>query len=339
TRTSTPTATPTITMTPSSTPTPAPVCTGSLSDPKLDLQVGCYQRDNQQERLHVKIVNWSSSPVTLAHLGIKMWVYESQLVNMQQWVQMGQLFQADGSVADNVSNTGFTASVAWLSQPCTVDATHKADQVVLFSPAGSSQAIPANGGHWDGGFDLALGRNNPQMDDNWADDYSKTGACSGVLAEDGHFGLYYDGDLLQEWTSASALDANTGAAPCCGGSGGFGSQMVHIGDGSTATPTPVVLVPILGKVEAAPNMTDGRAPVRFLFNLGQKARVTLALYAITGEEVYRTQVEGGAGDNSLVWKVDNQAGQTLASGLYFYILRVENGTTDLTRSGKIAVIK
>jgi len=301
----------------------------------------------------VRITNWGSSPVTLSNLSVKMWVDESQLVNLQQWVQVGQIFQSNGTGAVNVGNTGFTASVSWLSQPCTVDGTHMANQVIVFTPNGSTQTIPANGGYWDNGLDLAIGRNNPQMDDDWANDYSKPASCPESITDDNHFALYYNGTLLQEWASATAQDANTGAAPCCGSGGGnndlvMAQSLRVVTDGTptitptpdtSATPTPTVGTALLANVLAAPNLTDGQTPIHFLFTLGESAKVKLSLFTITGEEVYKTQVQGQAGNNSLVWPLENQGHQAVASGLYLYVLQVESGMVSLTRTGKIAVIR
>jgi hypothetical protein len=107
----------------------------------------------------------------------------------------------------------------------------------------------------------------------------------------------------------------------------------------SVTPTPVIANALLSNVVAAPNLTDGQTPVRFLFTLGESAKVKLSLFTITGEEVYKTQVQGQAGNNSLVWPLENQGRQAVASGLYFYVLQIESGTVTLTRTGKIAVIK
>jgi hypothetical protein len=275
-----------------------------------------------------------------------MWMNESQLCNMQQWVQLGQLFQANGSGAVNVNNTGFTATVGWLSAPCTVDSTHKANQVIVFGTNGSTQVIPANGGYWDGGFNLGIGRNNPQMDDAWADDYSKTSACTGGLGEDNHFAIYYNGTLLQEWTSASAQDAQTGGEPCCGGTVHSMSFSTGVITGTLAsptptpvesfTPTPVTLMSV-SSVVAAPNMSDGHEPIHFLVSLSQPSKISLKLFTIFGEKVYETQEMGTAGLNTLVWQAQNDSRQAVASGLYLYVVQIGEGQTVL-KSGKILII-
>lgn len=334
TRTFTRTFTPTVTFT--STPTPALVCVGTLTSPKLNLQMGCFQRDSQQERLHVRITNWGTSPVTLKNLSLKMWVNESHLVNMQQWVQLGQICQANGTGCVNANNTGFTTSVAWMNGLCVVDATHKANQVITFTPNGNNQTIPANGGYWDGGFDLAIGRNNPLMDDNWADDYSKTSSCPGNVAEDNHFTLFYNGTLLREWTNATTADAQTGAQPCCSqGSGGSMMAAVVGGPGDNEEK----LSGLIQSAVAGPNISRGGEPVKFFVKLNRPAQMTLSLLSISGEQVYATQVQGSQGLNTLLWEAENSAHQSVASGLYLYVLQVDDGTVKGNKTGKIVILR
>jgi hypothetical protein len=266
-------------------------------------------------------------------------VNESVLVNMQQWVQLGQLCQAGGGGCVNVSNTGFTAVASWLSESCTVDSTHKANQVIVFTPNGNNQVIPANGGYWDAGLDLGVGRNNPHMDDNWADDYSKTSACPASLADDSHFALYYNGTLLREWDNSTTYDDQTGAAPCCGG--GFGPSLVRV-DGEreftftpTYTPVPTGL---LASAVAVPNVSRNGEPIQFKVELNKPSKISLAIYTLLGEPVYFAQVEGGQGSNTLVWDARNNAGRAVASGLYLYVIQTNDGQTQETRKGKVAVI-
>lgn len=305
-----------------------------------------------------------------------MWANESQLVNLGQWVQLGQVCNANGTGCVNVNNTGFAVMATLLSSPCTVDSTHKANQVAVFSTGSNTQVIPANGGYWDGGLNLGLGRNNLQMDDNWADDYSKTTACPANLMEDSHFALYYNGTLIKEWVSATTQDTQTGGAPCCGG-GGAGPMVVllplvgnvaapEINPGvvsaammplsreveataaptSSMTPTPVpTAIPtpdtrsLVQSVVAGPNVSNDQQPIRFFLKLNKPAKVVLSIFALTGEKVYSTQAQGNQGLNTLIWEAQNNAGSAVASGLYIYVLQVDDGTEKETRTGKIVILR
>ncbi len=57
-----------------------------------------------------------------------------------------------------------------------------------------------------------------------------------------------------------------------------------------------------------------------------------------GEKIFSTEVEGTAGLNALVWNGQNNARQAVASGLYFYVVRVDNGITVEVKKGKIVII-
>ena len=64
----------------------------------------------------------------------------------------------------------------------------------------------------------------------------------------------------------------------------------------------------------------------------------MALYALTGELVYQADLEGKSGINSLEWALVNKAHQAVASGLYLYLLRVEGGSGEQVKTGKVLVI-
>ena len=222
---------------------------------------------------------------------------------------------------------------------CTVDSTHKANQAVVYTPNGNQQAIPANGGYWDQGFDLGIGRNNSFMDDDWADDYSKTSVCNGNLVDDSHFALYYNGTLLQEWTSAVSKDPNMGAEPCCQGTAKVSSMsLAKDREEPTATPTPTGKTENL-RVTAEPNVSRGGEPVKFIVSLDKPSRVQLSLFAVSGEEVYQKEAQENRGTNTLVWKLDNQSGQAVASGIYIFVLRVDDGNQVDVKTGKVAVLR
>jgi hypothetical protein len=208
--------------------------------------------------------------------------------------------------------------------------------VIAFSPNGSTQTIPANGGYWDQGFDFGIGRNNPVMDDMWANDYSKTTVCNGTLVDDTHFALYYNGQLLREWTGTGTQDAQSGAEPCCGSSSSAIGQVA-----SAMFVRPVSPTPAMGNfaVVAAPNVSRNGEPIQFRIALPKAARVSLSIFALSGELVYQTEVYGSRGTNTLIWEARNQARQAVASGLYLYVLRANDGSSTQTVQGKIAIIR
>jgi hypothetical protein len=91
-------------------------------------------------------------------------------------------------------------------------------------------------------------------------------------------------------------------------------------------------------VLAAPNVSQNGEAIRFQVNLDEAARITLGLFTLTGEQIYGVQITGNRGLNSLVWDVKNNSGQPVASGLYIYVIRVDDGREATTFKGKLAVL-
>jgi hypothetical protein len=73
-------------------------------------------------------------------------------------------------------------------------------------------------------------------------------------------------------------------------------------------------------------------------DLEKSAQVQISLYAITGEVVYQTALEGNPGLNPILWRLANQGGQAVASGLYVYVIRVNDGVASLFYRGRVVVI-
>jgi len=92
------------------------------------------------------------------------------------------------------------------------------------------------------------------------------------------------------------------------------------------------------QVTAAPNLTHGD-PIRFLIHLDRPGRVRLVLFSLAGEEVYGTQAQGNAGGNVIPWDLRGPSGSPVASGLYLYVVSVENHEGTVTRAGKVAVLR
>ncbi|HUO57705.1 MAG TPA: FlgD immunoglobulin-like domain containing protein, partial [bacterium] len=160
----------------------------------------------------------------------------------------------------------------------------------------------------------------------------------------------------------------TGGAPCCGGGGGNGPMMALqplVGNvaapevnpnalssaqkslpgewgatsSPTSTPTPTLAPEGVQSIVAAPNVSRNGQPVKFLVNLNQPASIRLAIFTVSGEEVYSAQSQGSQGLNTLVWEIRNNSGNSVASGLYLYVLRASGGVNTGTKTGKIAILK
>jgi hypothetical protein len=109
----------------------------------------------------------------------------------------------------------------------------------------------------------------------------------------------------------------------------------------TATPTP--LTPgsrggLAYSIIAEPNVSRGGEPIKFLVNLLKPMTIHLTLFDVAVEKVFDASYPGQAGLNSLSWDLKNQWGESAASGLYLYLLEVEDGITQETKWGKMAVL-
>ncbi len=110
---------------------------------------------------------------------------------------------------------------------------------------------------------------------------------------------------------------------------------------STMTPTfTVTPSPTLGNlaVVVAPNISRNDEPIQFKVQLPGPAQVHLSLYTLLGEQIYQSTIAGNAGLNNLLWQVQNQSGQAVASSLYLYALEVNNGSGSQRWTGKVVVI-
>jgi hypothetical protein len=105
------------------------------------------------------------------------------------------------------------------------------------------------------------------------------------------------------------------------------------------TPTEAVNNRSAQSVVAAPNISRDGQPVNFLVNLDKPALVKISIFNLAGEEVYQTSAQGNTGTNRLVWQVQNQAARMVSSGLYIYVLQLDEGANVETHEGKILVFR
>ncbi|HTC20025.1 MAG TPA: T9SS type A sorting domain-containing protein, partial [bacterium] len=89
---------------------------------------------------------------------------------------------------------------------------------------------------------------------------------------------------------------------------------------------------------AAPNVSKGGEPIKFLVNLNQPSTIDLVLFNVSGEKIFETSLQGNSGWNSLPWNLENRLGGQVASGLYFYRIEATGAAAVSTRMGKVAVL-
>ncbi|HUO57931.1 MAG TPA: NHL repeat-containing protein [bacterium] len=106
----------------------------------------------------------------------------------------------------------------------------------------------------------------------------------------------------------------------------------------TVTPTPTPTPLRITSPVAAPNVSRGGEPVKFMVPLDKAAEIRLSLFTLTGEGIYQDSMQGTLGLNTMVWTLKNQSESPVASGLYLYLLRVDDGSRVTTYHGKVAVL-
>jgi hypothetical protein len=103
----------------------------------------------------------------------------------------------------------------------------------------------------------------------------------------------------------------------------------------TATPT---VTPGVTFVKAVPNISRNRIPIDFEVNLPFASQIQLALFNITGEEVYKTETSANSGLKKILWSLQNLSGNPVTSGLYIYVIQAANGTQSFQKTGKVVVV-
>lgn len=174
-----------------------------------------------------------------------------------------------------------------------------------------------------------------------------SGFTSGYVVVEGHtnnnnIGCGTTNNGLADAVTAVAVGACT-PTPTPGGNGGSMIALRHIGGGDdddtpTATPIPDMGGALLRYAVVGPNVSNGQQPINLFVYLKHPAMVSLTIYSLLGAEVYATSLQGNQGLNTLIWTVKNKAYQEVASGLYVYALRVDNGSIHEKKVGKIAIV-
>ena len=97
------------------------------------------------------------------------------------------------------------------------------------------------------------------------------------------------------------------------------------------------------KVIAYPNPTSHDAIITF--QLTKSADVTLEIYDVTGGLLYTDVLRDVVGqqsaslDEAFVWDCTNQTGESVAGGVYIYVLEAKRESEVVRRSGKVAVVR
>ena len=240
-----------------------------------------------------------------------------------------------------------------------------------FSTSQMQASVQANGHIWVvGGLSQGLPSSSPDQDDVW---YSSNGitwiqatgsapfnprdshGCVSYLGKMWVLGGHYVKKSIPNSPIVALNDVWYSPSSPPLQQGGLSSEMgmarkVQASiEGRSSTPTipptttdmlsPDSSSGLIQSLMAAPNICRGGQLVHFQMGLKSAGKVTLALYTLMGDQVYETQMEGVTGPNDLVWSAQNKNGAPVASGLYIYVVRVDNGLQGETRSGKVVILR
>jgi putative component of membrane protein insertase Oxa1/YidC/SpoIIIJ protein YidD len=281
---------------------------------------------------HLFAVVNNGAAVTLSDLTIKFWPYDTSGVNLVGQITTGGCVW-NPTCSHNV--TGVSMSAVHFSPACGPTTTQMANWEMTIST--TDNTVLSGGTSWVS-LQTLVNRSDSQPFVPGTSYWYSPCVLTSTYSTNSHYAIYLKGNLV---TASGGVPPSCRPLPTCTPNGGGKALKENSLEGftSTETPTPVpTRGALLQSVVAAPNLSTGGQPIQFLVNLSRPAQVRLNLYALTGEQVYSAQAEGGQGLNTLIWKLQNQAGQSVASGLYIYELQVNDGTTQESRVGKAVVL-
>ncbi len=106
----------------------------------------------------------------------------------------------------------------------------------------------------------------------------------------------------------------------------------------TPTNTPSLAGGLLRSVVAAPNLSRGGEPIHLRIILSSPANVQISIFSVTGGLVYQDSFEGNAGLNTMTWYLRNRLNEVVSSGLYVYVIQVNDGSLLVKQTGKVVLL-
>jgi hypothetical protein len=162
---------------------------GCAYTPKLDLTVSQTTGSGNERDWNFRIINYDTIPVALGDLVVKFWVTDTCTINMTAFGG-GPVSTATAYLYGSSAPTGMATNLG------------SNNWEMAMAGAGVS-TIPGGGGSW-----------NPQgVRINCSDWSAMTSTDDWSQAASNHFVLYYKGIPVNEYTSATTPDGNTGIAP------------------------------------------------------------------------------------------------------------------------------
>ena len=96
-------------------------------------------------------------------------------------------------------------------------------------------------------------------------------------------------------------------------------------------------------VSLSASSSSSVAYISFDPNIADTANLTLSIYDLSGDLVYRHKepnINPGRQDTTLKWNLSNSSGSKVARGIYFFRLEIVNGEDESSNTvGKILVVE
>lgn len=315
---------------------PSVSCVPSLS---LQLKYNSGGNSNTYLWFQYKITNNGSTPVDATKVSFKVWFDNPITVYPVSPTYFGVINSTPPG------NTLQETAASTRMGPCGAGNRAAVDEVeVSFAPWAGTYG----GAQINAGGDFLSDANGIlqlyQTGTNWFNDYSQIPPSQTGFNGDLHYGLYYNGQLVSGNEPCGATPFPTcppGVSPQTARPFGslFADQKATATPTVTPTPTPVFNRGGQPSLVAVPNVSKNGEPIQFRVSLGQAAPLRLALYDLSGTVLYKTAVEGQAGENTIIWNLQNGAGQKVASGFYVYKLSVDGAPEAQTKTGKVVVLR
>ncbi|HTC20975.1 MAG TPA: hypothetical protein VK859_09015, partial [bacterium] len=338
TRTNTPTGTSTATPTHSLTftITPSPTATVACGTSAADLQLEEYTSSCGTNSVYdlFTVVNKGSTAVTLSDITVKFWAYDTSGISLVGSISTGGCVW-NPTCSHNV--TGTTISALNFSPACGPSTTQMANWEYTISTTDST--VLSGGTSWVG-LQTQVNRSDFQAFSPGTSDWYSPCVNGGTYTTNTHYAVYLKGNLV---TASGGVPPSCRPLPTCTPTPKGGVMMASTGraeETPTSTPTasPTVGNGLLQAVVAEPNISREGKPIKLVVNLSEPAKINLTIVSLAGEVIYRDSLDGETGTNSLPWQLENQIHDTVASGLYIYLLQVNSRTSVATKTGKVVVL-
>ena len=336
TATSTKTATPTFTYTWTITPTPTPTVQCGVDTSSLALLEEYTSSCTSSSVYHLFAVVNHGAAVTLSDITFKFWPYETSGVSLVGSITTGGCIW-NPTCSHNA--TGVTLTRLYFTPACGPTTTQMANWEMTVST--TDNTVLSSGASWVG-IQTLVNRSDSQPFVPGTNYWYSPCVNASAYTTNSHFCLYLRGNLV---SAAGGVPPSCRPLPTCtpigGGKAVRGSleEQTTPTQTATLTPMPTAIPELVQSIVVAPNLSTNQQPIQFRLGLGRSAHVSLNLYNIAGERAYSTQVQTSSGNNILEWDLQNNTGSQVASGLYIYVLEIDDGYFRQTRTGKVVVIK